>query len=572
MKNDAEVRTYMDLRKKGKTQRQAALTVGLAERTARKYEQAACLPSQLKNPRSYRTRVNPFAADWPWVVEQLERDPALQAATLFALLCEKRPEHYQPMQVRTLQRHIATWRALKGPEQEVIFQQIHQPAHMAQSDFTHMRDLNITLAGQPFPHLLYHFVLVYSGFEAVRVCPSESFEALAEGLEQGLWEAGGAPQYHRTDHLSAALKHHQTENKAEREDFTTRYQALLGHYDLQGSTNNLGVSHENGAVEQSHFRFKEALDQALRLRGSRDFSNRAEYEQYLRALAHKRNQTATRQERLRVERAQLRPLPARPLDPVKEIWVRVSRFATVQILSHTYSVPSRLIGMSLKVLVRANTVEGYLGSSPVFSYPRLVGAQQPVAINYRHVIWSLVRKPAAFRDYRYREELFPSTLFRQAYDRLTQHYAQPLEADRQYLRVLHLAATLSEEEVAVALSLLLEASELPDWERVHALVNPVALLGHPLTGAAESGPVWRERLSQYDHFLKPGSLRVVNDNYTDNYLLGSEAGLVVPPGSTPAKAYDQLLQPAAFSPANDNYTDNYLPDRLAVSGPSAAKA
>ena len=174
-------------------QRVAAARAGMSERTARKYEHTGKLPSQLKRSHDWNTRQNPFEEDWPWVVSQLERDPVLQGTTLFALLCERYPGRYQSTQVRTLQRHIARWRALHGPEQEVIFEQRHTPGEHGQSDFTHMDDLLITLAGQPFPHLLYHFVLTYSNVEAVRLCFSESFEALAEGLEYCLWHIGGVP-------------------------------------------------------------------------------------------------------------------------------------------------------------------------------------------------------------------------------------------------------------------------------------------------------------------------------------------------------------------------------------------
>jgi hypothetical protein len=170
MKKDAEVVIYMRERQKGTTQNVAAARAGMSERTARKYERAGKLPSQLKRPRTWRTRPNPFEHDWPWVVEQLERDPALQATTLFALLCAQHPDRYQPSQLRTLQRHIAAWKAIHGPEQEVIFEQVHVPGERAQSDFTHMEDLGVTLAGEAFPHLLYHLVLTYSNVEAVSIC------------------------------------------------------------------------------------------------------------------------------------------------------------------------------------------------------------------------------------------------------------------------------------------------------------------------------------------------------------------------------------------------------------------
>src|SRR5712671_2550210 len=271
----------MQERKKGMEQRVAAARAGISERTARKYEHTGKLPSQLKRSHDWNTRQNPFEEDWPWVVSQLERDPALQGSTLFALLCEQHPGRYRPTQIRTLQRHIARWRAVHGPEQEVIFEQRHQPGERAQSDFTHMEDLGVTIAGEPFPHMVYHFVLTYSNAEAISLCFSETFEALAEGIEKALWQLGGVPSQHRTDHLSAAVRHLR---KEEREDWTVRYQALMQHYGMQPAWNNTGVAHENGDVEQSHFRFKQAVDQALRARGDRDFPTRAAYEHFLHEL------------------------------------------------------------------------------------------------------------------------------------------------------------------------------------------------------------------------------------------------------------------------------------------------
>ena len=251
MKKDAEVLRYMRERRKGTNQELAAARAGMSVKTARKYERGGLLPSQLKQPRTWRTRPNPFEEDWAWVIQQLQRDAALQGATLFAELCQHNPGKYRPTQVRTLQRHIAQWRAQQGPEREVIFEQVHVPAERAQSDFTHMNDLQVTINGQAFPHLLYHFVLTYSNVEAVRVCFGETFEALAEGIEQALWQIGGVPAQHRTDHLSAAVRHLPTD---EQEAFSERYQALMRHYGMQPTWNNAGVAHENGDVEQSHFR------------------------------------------------------------------------------------------------------------------------------------------------------------------------------------------------------------------------------------------------------------------------------------------------------------------------------
>jgi hypothetical protein len=436
----------------------------MSVRTARTYERRAQLPSQLKQPRTYRTRPNPFAEDWPWIQAQLDRDPALQATTLFTLLCEQHPGRYQASQLRTLQRHIAAWRARHGPEREVVFPQVHRPGRMAQSDFTHMTDLGITIGGVLFPHLVFHLVLTYSNMEAVHVCLSESFESLAEGLEAALWQLGGVPAQHRTDHLSAAIR---PLDAAGRAHATDRYAALLAHYGMTPTTNTAGEAHENGDVEQAHYRFKQAVDQALRVRGSRDFPARAAYARFLQDLVRQRN--LTRQARFAEERRALRPLPATPLALCRELRVVVTRFSTIQVLKNTYSVPSRLIGTALLVRVRAETLEVYRGTAHLLTLPRLLGHGQH-RIDYHHVIWSLVRKPGAFAQYRYRDELFPTLTFRRAYDALVA--ARPERADREYMRVLHLAASTSEREVELALALLEEQQATPLFALVREVVQP----------------------------------------------------------------------------------------------------
>ena len=487
MKNDFEVKLYMSLRQKGLNQKQAAARAGMSERTARKYEQAGALPSALKRPHEWQTRNNPFEEDWPWVVAQLERDPALQSTTLFALLCEKHPDRYRPTQDRTLRRHIAKWRLLHGPEKDILFEQVHTPGERAQSDFTPMEDLGVTIAGEPFAHLVYHFVLTYSNVEAASICFSETFEALAEGIEKALWQIGGVPQQHRTDHLSAAVRHLR---QPEREDWTVRYQALMAHYGMQPTWNNTGVAHENGDVEQSHHRFKEAVDQALRARGSRDFASRAAYEHFLQNLICKRNHT--RATKFAAEKATLRPLPSRELAPCKELQLVVSRFSTITVATNRYSVPSRLIGATVLVRVRSERLEGYVGTTRVFEMPRLIGKQQH-RIDYHHVIHSLVRKPGAFAAYRYRDDLFPTTTFRQAYDCLVE--SSQARADREYVRILHLAATTSEAEVETALQILLEEHKTPTFLPVRDLVQVPTLHLVPTLSTPDLN------LAAYDQFI-----------------------------------------------------------------------
>jgi transposase InsO family protein len=487
MKNDEEVKLFLRERKKGKSQELAAIRAGMTAKTARKYERLGTLPSELKQPRSYRTRPDPFGEDWPWIEAELQRDDALQAKTLFELLCLAQPERYQEGQLRTLQRRVEAWRALKGPEREVMFPQVHPPGRMAQADFTSLNDTSITIAGEPFPHMVFHLVLTYSNYETVSVCFSESFEALSEGLQKGLWQIGGVPTHFRTDNLSAAIYHLTREG---RQDFTTRYQALMDHYGMTPTHNNAGVPHENGDVEQAHHRLKTALDQELRVLGSRDFPTRQAYEAFLADVVRRRN--TTRAARFAEEQAVLRPLPPGPLDAGKEVRVKVRRFSTITVQNNIYSVPSRLIGCELRVKVRAETLEVFYQGTQVLTLPRLRG-QYRHAINYRHVIWSLLRKPGAFAHYCYRDEFFPSMAFRRAYDALQGwHHAR---GDAHYLRILYLAATLAESEVELALELLLESGTAFGWEDVQALVQQPK----PATVPVLAAPVLN--LQQYDRLL-----------------------------------------------------------------------
>jgi len=450
-------------RAKGRTQEQAAIRAGMSVRTVREYERRAKLPSQLKQPRTYRSRPNPFVDDWPWIAELLKDDPALQGQTLFALLCDRQPGRFQEGQLRTLQRHIAAWRAQCGPNREVMFPQVHEPGEAAQSDFTYMNSLGVTLGGVPFPHMVYHLVLVYSNMEAVQICFSESFEALVEGFETCLWQLGGIPRQHRTDHLSAAIHPLDEEGRAQAKE---RYRLLMVHYGLEPTTNNLGVAHENGDVEQEHRQFKRAVDQALRARGTREFGDRAAYNRFLQNLVNKRN--LTRHTRWLEEREALRPLPASPLGLCREVRVPVSRFSTIQVLHNTYSVPSRLIGTTLLIRVHSETLEVYRATAHLLTMPRLLGRGQH-RIDYRHVIWSLVRKPGAFAHYRYRDDLFPSLMFRRAYDALNTQATE--RADRHYVRLLHLAASTSESEVEAGIALLLDQRVVPTFDAVRDLVR-----------------------------------------------------------------------------------------------------
>jgi transposase len=445
----------------GETLERAALKSGMSENTARRYRKGAA-PKGARAARTYRTREDPFEGVWPEVETMLEAAPGLEAKTIFERLLERPDASFTEGQLRTLQRKIRRWRAEHGPHKEVMFPQKHRPGEYAQSDFTSMNDLGISIGGEPFDHLLYHFVLPYSRWETGMVCFSESFETLIAGFQRAVGELGRVPHKHRTDNLSAATH----DLKDGRRAFNERYLGAMAHYGVEADRNTPGRAHENGSVEQAHHRFKRAVEQALLMRGTREFTDRANYEAFLREIFDGRNKRRTS---LGDDLRGMNELPPMRIEDFRRERVPVSRFSTIRAAENTYSVSSRLIGELVDLRLYAETIEVWHGQRLVATMERQRGRGN-VAIDYRHVIWSLVRKPGAFARYRYREALFPTLTFRRAYDALSERLGSG--ADLEYVRILHLAASTSQTAVEAALDVLLGGGELRDYAQVRAAAAP----------------------------------------------------------------------------------------------------
>lgn len=486
MVSNKQVRRLLKLSKKHKTIKEAALKAGMNRKTARKYLNSMKLPSESKSEHLWRTRKDPFIENWAQAKEMLEINPGLEAKTIFEYLQREYPGQFPDGQLRTFQRKVKQWRGLEGPPKEVFFPQIHHPGDLCESDFTSMNDLAITIQGKKFEHLIYHFVLTYSNWECGTICFSESFESLSEGLQNALWELGGVPQRHRTDCLSAAIN-----NLNNKKDFTERYKALLGHYKLEGNKTQPNSPNENGDVEQSHNRFKKALDQKLMLKGSRDFISRQEYNQFLKILFEELN--ANRFEKLQEELGKLKELPMQRMESMTIHVSRVSRFSTINILHNVYSVNSRLIAEMVKVKCYVEHLEVWFAQKCVETLPRLIGKKKH-RVNYRHIIDWLIRKPGAFNNYRYRDDLFPTTHFRIAYDELRIH--QPSRADKEYLQILYQAAKESEALVDDILKQLINSDE----EISSARVNE-CLLKKETPGTQTDVKIKSPDLTEFDELL-----------------------------------------------------------------------
>lgn len=448
----------------------AAAKSGFSTATGYRIESDGRLPSQKKTPRG-RRRPDPLIAVWESeIVPMLKAAPGLRAVAIYEEILRRHPGLGEGVR-RTMERRIRRWRAVHGPDQEVIFRQTHEPGRLGLSDFTDMGDQPVRIAGVPLEHRLYHFRLAYSGFEHAHVVlGGESFVALAEGLQNALWALGGAPREHRSDSLSAAFCNL---DKDAAEDQTRRYEALCADYAMTPSRNNPGVAHENGSIEGPHGHLKKAVEDALALRGSNDFDDLPAYRRFIDEIVGRRN--VRNGPRIDSEREVLQPLPARRTTDYEDVKITVTSSSGFTLRKVFYTVPSQLIGHRLCGHLFDDRLELFLGGSHLLTLPR--GRAQPSGtnghvINYRHIIHSLKRKPMALMNLVYRDQLFPRIAYARTFDALVAAYP-PRIACRTMVELLALAHERScEAELADQLEADLEAGVLPDIKLLRAQFRP----------------------------------------------------------------------------------------------------
>ena len=319
----------------------ASMKAGMDRKTARKYVDGAKLPSELTTRRDWRTRVDPFEAHWAEVVERLTLTPELEAKTLFEALQAEHPERYADGQLRTLQRRIQRWRAARGPDQEVSLAQRHRPGEAAQTDFTSTGELAVTIAGELFVHLLCVFVLPYSNWQWVTVCLSESMVALRKGVQRALFQLGRVPEWHQTDNSTSATHRipagHVVSVEGNKRPFNDEYVTLMAHLGMKPRTIGIGESEQNGDVEAANGVLKRRLEQALLLRGSRDFESGDAWQEFIDAVARKANKGRGR--RVGEEIAMMRELVVTKLPEYVVEDAIVSDWSTIRIKQCAYSPP-----------------------------------------------------------------------------------------------------------------------------------------------------------------------------------------------------------------------------------------
>jgi hypothetical protein len=240
----------------------------------------------------------------------------------------------------------------------------------------------------------------------------------------------------------------------------------MKHYSVTPSRNNPGVSNENGSIEKSHDLLKNDIRQQLMLRGSNDFSSVVEYEGFVQKIITRRNNA--RSDKLSEEIKLLKSLPEKKFYAPEILELTVTKSSTIRIDQVTYSVPSRLIGYTLRAYIYQGEIKLYYGTQLICQMSKIDKSKANAVINYRHIIAGLVRKPGAFTNYHYREHLFPSVVFRALYDKLIKTY--PVNGTKQYLQMLHLAAVNNESEVEAAISILMEGNIAPTINKIKELL------------------------------------------------------------------------------------------------------
>lgn len=401
---------YMKLKNSGMSRISACNCSGISESTGYRLDKHG-----IKNPskRNWRTRKDPLAAVWEdELLPLLEQFPDLEPMTLFEHLIDNHSDNFDKSILRTLQRKVRRWKGLHGKGKEVMFLQKHEAGEMGISDFTTLKDITITIDGNPLKHLLYHYRLVYSKWSYIKVVfGGESFVALSSGLQSALEECGGCPREHRTDSLSAAYN-----NSSSKEEFTQSYKELCDHYCIKATRNNPGKSHENGAIESPHGHIKHRIKQALILRDSYNFLTVEEYQLFIDKIVsrhNKNNRLAFEKEKLK-----LNPLPQHRAQDFTVSYCKVTTCSTISLKRIVYSVPSRLIGLRVEVHVYDNRLEVFYEGERTHVISKINDgiSSRPHVINYRDIIDSLSQKPQAFRNFIWKDDLFPNEDYKKIWD------------------------------------------------------------------------------------------------------------------------------------------------------------
>lgn len=403
-----------------------------------------------KTRRAYKTRVAAeFEAFWPEIEQLLNGDNELKPYAILEHMIEIHEDSFSSTWKRTLERRVADWKITNGVGKDISFSQIHKPGDVLAIDFTDLSKLGVRIGSELMVSnfLAFHATLTYSNWEYAEHCRSESFEALASGVQNAFLSLGGVTTRVRFDSMSAAVNNLSTDY-----EFRSNWKSLLDHFGTQAHRINVRSPNENGDCESSHGHLKDYLDQKLRLRGNRDFENIEQWQEFLSQCVAKHNKK--RSAETAKDREKLAPFPKTFFPVFTTQDSNVKSNCIVRIKQNDYCIPSCYIDKKVHLRIYSDRIELWYAGNQKLEMPRLIGKNQ-VFFDFRYVIDRLIRKPGAFENYRYREQLYPTLNFRHAFDAACTQNGDRIGI-RIYLRLLYLAKHVGlervDQELAMALS------------------------------------------------------------------------------------------------------------------------
>jgi transposase-like protein len=432
-------------------------------KTVHKYvDQQTASKSVEKPRRAYKTRIAAeFEAFWPEIERLLEDDNELKPYAILDHMIEIHKDSFSPTWKRTLERRVANWKIANGVGKDITFTQVHKPGDVLAIDFTDLSKLGIRIGSELMVDnfLAFHATLTYSNWEYAEHCRSESFEALASGVQNAFLSLGGVTTRVRFDSMSAAVNNLSTDY-----EFRSNWKSLLDHFGTQAHRINVRSPHENGDCESSHRHLKDYLDQKLRLRGSRDFEDVERWQEFLSQCIATRNKKRSME--TAKDRENLAPFPKTffPVFTTQESIVKSD--CILRIKQNDYCVPSSFIDKKVHLRIYSDRIELWYAGNQKLEMPRLIGKNK-VFFDFRHVIDRLIRKPSAFKGYRYREQLYPTLNFRHAFDAACAQHGERIGI-RTYLRLLYLAKHVGLEQVDQELAMALSSKSPIDAKAIES--------------------------------------------------------------------------------------------------------
>jgi len=449
----------------------SSLKSGMNRKTGSKYLKLGKGPLELKQPHTWRTRKDPFEDVIDEVYKKLNVAEDLQALTIFENLQGQYPNKFHDGQLRTLERRVKDWKLQNGKSKLVSFPQVHTPGDLMELDWTCMNKLEITISGELFKHKLCHTILTYSNWEWAEIAYSENFLSLKKTFQSTIYNLGAVPKILQMDNSSTAT--HNVKKGKKARVLNDSYSSLLDHYKVKSRMINVNSPDENGDIESANGHLKNRIDQGLIFRGSRDFLTIEDYDIFLKEILCKVN--ANRAEKVKIELDVMHKLPGLRLPEYSEEDKMVNSFGMIRVKNISYSLPSRFKGYRVRVRVYDDVIKVFSGRLELAVLPRKRGTVY--SVDYRHIIESLRRKPGAFANCQYKDQLFPSDIYITAYELFKSKYNE-LRADKEYIEIVYFAFKHGEEKVASLLEELIESNSLLSMDSVKAKLNIQVKIPH----------------------------------------------------------------------------------------------